>query len=150
MRCGLVQLVKKPILKKWVLVKSCLSSLSGPPIGGKSCRHAAYMAHQIWKQFWRNILKTYRKLLHLRSEPGLDFSWKASIQTCVSIWIEFVLHMHSKRRHWLQIYSPMQGSPKSPDIHDLSEWYICIIWAGIQSSLEVIQTNKSIWNMFLY
>ena len=24
-------------------------------IGGKSCRHAAYMAHQIWKQFWWNI-----------------------------------------------------------------------------------------------
>ncbi len=82
------------------------------------------MANQIWKKFWRNILKTYRKLLHLlkrkwlgcnhcsrtnrwRSEPGLDVLRNAFIQICVSIWIEFMLHMNTKHRHWLQIYSPM-------------------------------------------
>ena len=47
------------------------------------------MAHQIWKKLSRNILN-------------------ASIEICVSIWIEFVLHMLSKHRHWLQTYSPMR------------------------------------------
>ncbi len=41
-------------------------SIVSHSIGDKSCRHAAQMGHQIWKKFCRNILKTYRKLLHLK------------------------------------------------------------------------------------
>ncbi len=57
-----------------------------------------------------NLQKTPSSKRIWLSELGLDVSWNASIQIqymniCVTI--EFALHMHSKRRHWLQIYSPM-------------------------------------------
>ena len=55
-----------------------------------------FVAHQIEKKFWRNILKTYRKPLHLREYYMKCFH--SNVLACVN--------MHSKHRHWLQIYSP--------------------------------------------